>query len=241
METNLFKVLFYLIFAIASNCQFINIKKTVTYDEHTFMEGLSQECIEEQNNSEHNECLNLITVDNYKQMCSSYKTEKCQNFYKNPLDYFPKCKDVPKIKEIYQPIIMENLKLSYELECQIDEEGNLCPMALSLILQNGGYEVLEDTCKSKICSDSAIKVLKNINLDQFSALENLSSTNGSFSYNEITSMKKVANFLESDECKYKQVKNTNNSKQDTSNASYVKINKSLLISLILLLLLKKIY
>ncbi|ORX70384.1 hypothetical protein BCR32DRAFT_285960 [Anaeromyces robustus] len=65
--------------------------------------------------------------------------------------------------------------------------------------------------KSNVCRESAIKIFGKINMDQLSALENLSSTSGSFSYNEITSMKKMGQFFESDECKAKLV---------TSNANY---------------------
>jgi len=61
---------------------------------------------------------------------------------------------------------METVKLSFELKCQTDEEGNLCPFALSAILKGDGSTVLDDTCKSKICTDSTIKVYQSVNLEQ---------------------------------------------------------------------------
>jgi hypothetical protein len=128
---------------------------------------------------------------------------------------------------------METVKLSFELKCQTDEEGNLCPFALSAILKGDGSTVLDDTCKSKICTDSTIKVYQSVNLEQISAYENLSSTSGRYSYDEINSFKRLVKMLESDECRSQHVTNVSNV---TSNASYININSSLLIFLILLLL-----
>ncbi|ORX87220.1 hypothetical protein BCR32DRAFT_274683 [Anaeromyces robustus] len=54
----------------------VNIKRNILYDENTFMEGLSEECLEEQQ------------LNNVKKL------------YNNPLDYdyFSVCKDDPTIK-----------------------------------------------------------------------------------------------------------------------------------------------
>ncbi|ORX77896.1 hypothetical protein BCR32DRAFT_282767 [Anaeromyces robustus] len=86
------------------------------------MEGLSEECLEEQLNTEYN--------------------------------YFPVCKDDPIIKEMYQSVLMETLKLFYELECQTDENGDLCPIALSTIFNNYSPDVLvlDDTFYDEITS-----------------------------------------------------------------------------------------
>jgi len=219
---------FCLIIVISSYAHFINIKRNISYDENAFWEGISKECIEEQNNTEYNECMTKMNITNYKRICSNYKTEKCQKFYNNPLDYFPVCKNEPKIQELYQPALLEGLKLAYQLECQLDEEGNLCPMALSSILNDSGFDVLDDTCKSKSCTDSAIKVYKGFSLDQISKYEDLSMTNGSFSYNEIASIKKLVETLESNECRSQHV---------TSNANYIQTNTSFVISLVILLIL----
>jgi len=234
METKFFNLFFCLVFVISSyTAHTVNIKRGLSYDENAFLEGLSNECVEEQNNSGYDECLEKITTSNYKQVCSTLKTEKCQKFYTNPLDYFPICKNEPQFVELFQPAIMETVKLSFELKCQTDEEGNLCPFALSAILKGDGSTVLDDTCKSKICTDSTIKVYQSVNLEQISAYENLSSTSGRYSYDEINSFKRLVKMLESDECRSQHVTNVSNV---TSNASYININSSLLIFLILLLL-----
>jgi len=223
-----FNFYFCLIIAISSYAHNINIKRNISLDEDALWEGISKECDEELENTEYSECMTKVTLNNYKQFCPAIKTEKCQKFYENPMNYLPACKNEPKIEELFQSTFMEMSKISYELECALDENGDLCPIAMAMILKDSGNEILEDTCKSKACTDTAIKVYKGFTVDNLSNLQELSFTGGSFSYNEITSMSKLVKALESDKCKSQHVK---------SNASNIKTNTSLLFSLLLLLLL----
>eukprot|EP00833_Pecoramyces_ruminatium_P010977 jgi/Orpsp1_1/1185009/evm.model.c7180000091935.1 len=141
-----------------------------------------------------------VTLKNYKETCLSFKSEKCQNFYKDPLKYFPICGDNPEIKQQYHPILLETAQLLYELKCQTDEKGELCPTALSSILHgNNNIFVLDDTCKSKICTESAIKIYKSFDKQLFSNLDILSATNETYSYSDLTKYKKIIKILESDE------------------------------------------
>ncbi|ORX64897.1 hypothetical protein BCR32DRAFT_286774, partial [Anaeromyces robustus] len=142
--------------------------------------------LKNQNSEISNNCI-AITLSNYKEKCASIKSELCQTFYNdpNPLKYYPICSQFPQYKEYLQPSIINFFKQSFELECLTDENDNLCPYSLSKITKGDHSGVLEDNCKSKKCTESTIKSLKNINIDQFAAYENLSFTSGSFSYENI--------------------------------------------------------
>jgi len=52
------------------------------------------------------------------------------------------------------------LKTSFEISCQTDENGDLCPLALMTIRQEAAPEALDDTCNSKVCTESAINSYK---------------------------------------------------------------------------------
>ncbi|ORX63472.1 hypothetical protein BCR32DRAFT_251565 [Anaeromyces robustus] len=222
------KLFFCLIIFMSSNLAYsLNIKRNISFEEDKFFEGLSKECSEEQDNSEYNECMEEITGENYKQVCSTFNSEKCQKFFNNPLDYFPICKDDPKIKEYYQPSIMNYFTIHYGLICLTDENDNLCPFGLAVITKSGANEFVEDTCKSEKCTHSTIELCKKVTTDNLLSVESSSLTNGSYTYDELNSYKNVIKKLESDECRTQHV---------TSNANTIK-NNSLLISLLLLLLL----
>jgi len=220
---------FYLIIVSSCNVYSINVKRGVTFNEDLFNEGLSEACIEELNNSEYTECMDEVTKTNFKQLCSSFKSEKCQNFYNNPLNYLPNCKNEPTIKEYYQPINIEYMTIIKELTCLTDEEDNLCPLGIFVISEDYDYDFIKDTCKSKICADSFIKVAKKIKIDHLLTYENLSFTEGAFNYHELNSYNNVVKKLESDDCRFLQ----NTSLQITSDADTIKKSSVILILSIL--------
>ncbi|KAG4083333.1 beta and beta-prime subunits of DNA dependent RNA-polymerase [Neocallimastix lanati (nom. inval.)] len=74
---------------------------------------------------------------------------------------------------MFQPSLIKSLKLSYQMSCQTDENGNLCPFALTSIRREGNSNILNDTCKSKLCTESAFNIYKNYDLDQMAAYEKL--------------------------------------------------------------------
>ncbi|KAL6613218.1 hypothetical protein U3516DRAFT_750818 [Neocallimastix sp. 'constans'] len=59
------------------------------------------------------------------------------------------------------------------MSCQTDENGNLCPFALTSIRREGNSNILNDTCKSKLCKESVFNIYKNYDLDQMAAYEKL--------------------------------------------------------------------
>jgi len=227
-----FSVIFAGFFASSCYANSINIpnllKRGVNFDPSAFSNSLSKECIEEQTNSEFNECLTTININNYKQICNNIKTEKCQKFLDNPLEFFPICKQSPEFAELFQPTLVKTLKTAFEVSCQTDENGDLCPLALMTIRQEAAPEALDDTCKSKVCTESAINSYKKIDIDQMASYENLSTTGGSYSYQELNSIKKILSKLESNECKAQYESNS------SSITTSTKLGTSLLIAVLLL-------
>lgn len=207
------------------------IKRSVTFDEEAFINNLSEECINELDNSEYNnECMPEFTISNYKQVCQQIKSEKCQKFYNDPdkSKYYPICSKIPQYNEIFNPLVFKSAVQGLQLKCQFDENGELCPFSLYSITKTGADEVLDDTCKSNKCTEELLEVYKDTNIDQLAALESSSFSTGNFSYEELSVNKYIITALKSEKCQ---------SQHATSNASHTKTNTSLLISLLLLLLL----
>jgi len=234
MNTNIFYIT--LLIFIITNVKSTNIskllKRNVEFDEEALNNSLSEECLEEDQNSEYSVCISPITLNNYKQNCPIINSKKCQTFYNdsNPTKYFPICSKNPQYNEILQPNIIKSIKQNFEINCLTDENNNLCPYSLYLIVKGDNSGVLDDNCKSKKCTESIIKILKETNIDQLAAYENLSSTSGTFSYESLTSTNSLISKMESDKCKSSHI--TSN----TSGAIVNNTNPILLISLFLFII-----
>ncbi|ORX41569.1 hypothetical protein BCR36DRAFT_375194 [Piromyces finnis] len=197
-----FSVLIY-----ANSINFLKLlKRDVAFDGDTFKNSISEECLNEYKNSEYNECLPTITLDNFKGECLKIQNEKCQKFYEDPLKYYPICGNFPAFKELYQPNMIKSLLQGYDIYCQTNENGDLCPFS--------------------------INVYKEISKDQYTAYENSSFTSGNYSDQDLNELNHIISTLESEQCKSSHVSNDN----ETSDSISIKINNILLISLSLLLL-----
>jgi len=145
-----------------------------------------------------------------------------------------------------QPNVMQSLSKTYTQICSMDEEGDLCPFAKAILigLKNGNsnlddetsIQIINDTCKSKACTESTIEFYKVYNTDLFNSLEDLSYTEGSYTYKEMSAPKELIELLESKECQSKQVMKApanvkTDDNDDESNAITNKINVILLVSL----------
>jgi len=201
-----FTLLLILIAAVSSYASSINfsklIKRNISFDEESFLNSLSKECREEYENSEYyKDCESSLTLTNYKKVCSDIKSEKCHNYFNDPLKYYPSCKGNSAFEEMYQPLMVKTQIQYYELTCQTDENGDLCPFSLSLITKQSGSGVLQEQCKSKKCTESLHEIVKDFKVEQFGAAEEQSFSTGSFSFDELNVMKDIASILESAECK----------------------------------------
>ena len=83
------------------------LKRYVTFAKEAFENSLNEECRNEYKNLEYNKCMPTIDLSNYKNACLDIQSDEYQAFYKNPLRYYPICKDIPDFSEMYQPIIMK--------------------------------------------------------------------------------------------------------------------------------------
>jgi len=91
--------------------------------------------------------------NNYKEICPPIKTENCQNVYKDPKSFLPSCDDISSYEDF-------NYINNVNLLCQLDENKELCPLVKSFY-NNESYSD-RDTCNSKICTDSMIAFLENL-------------------------------------------------------------------------------
>ncbi|OUM57879.1 hypothetical protein PIROE2DRAFT_16991 [Piromyces sp. E2] len=226
-------VLINFIFSYVNCTNFSDVlKNEINIDTEKLNGSLSNECIEEEKNSEYKICTPEINLSNYKQSCTNIKSEKCQKFYSEPdiSKYYPICSKNPLYNEYLQPIMMKTIKQQLEIICLTDENGDICPFPLAVIQQNGSKLTIRDNCKSKKCTESLIENYKNWNIDQYAAYENLTTSNEKFSYNQLNSIKYFIELLESDECKSLQ-------QQYNNGSIHVNINNILLIILSLVLLL----
>lgn len=184
------------------------LRRDVSVNQETLLSNFSEECAEEDKNSEYSiECMSPVTINNWKQTCSNIYSEKCQKFYidEDKTKYYPICSKIPQFNELFKPLVFKNIVQKLELNCQTDENNELCPFSIYGITQTGGDKALDDTCKSKKCTEELLNIYKNVSMDQLAAYENLSYTNGSLSYEELSVAKRLVSELESEECKSKHV------------------------------------
>ncbi|OUM65091.1 hypothetical protein PIROE2DRAFT_60259 [Piromyces sp. E2] len=105
---------------------------------------------------EYNDCLN---ENDLKGLCSS----KCKKLFDDPAKALSKCGDQVKIIESG----MEILKNTYNVICATDGGGNACPFTQSIINNEDNIsskdteKIIEDTCKSKLCTDALVEYFKS--------------------------------------------------------------------------------
>eukprot|EP00833_Pecoramyces_ruminatium_P014307 jgi/Orpsp1_1/1188339/evm.model.d7180000063985.1 len=121
--------------AISYNVNARVIKRQVQLDVNETNINVTPECQNELSmSSEYIDCYTpTLTKDNYKELCSTLMSEKCQKFYNNPMSYLPNCSTSLQIVELLSDAMMKTTISSVKLICQTDESGNLCPMAESLL------------------------------------------------------------------------------------------------------------
>jgi len=185
------------------------------------------DCQNELDNSvEYQECFKpTITSENYKTLCNTLTSNKCQQFYLFPMSYLPKCTHNLEVVELLSPSMMSNTISSVKLICQTDEQGNLCPIAEDLLENQSIKEKsIKKSCRSKNCINSAIEMYSSLqrNLDN---LENLSITTGINDNKSENNIITIMDYLKSEKCQNYE-----------SSAFSLKVGASLLITLGLLFL-----
>jgi len=88
------------------------------------------------------------------------------------------------------------------MQCLTDENQELCPVALYEIQSKSIFsDPLYDNCSSKQCTDNLIEIYKEVDMDQYAALENISTSSTKFSYGTLNSIKNSISYINSDKCK----------------------------------------
>ncbi|OUM57776.1 hypothetical protein PIROE2DRAFT_17127 [Piromyces sp. E2] len=205
-----------------------------TSDNNTNNFNVSQACLEEDLHSEYsNECMSTqVNINNYKEKCSTFKSEKCQAFYNDPnlSKYYPICTQDEQSKKIFNPVFFQGLFKNVQSKCYTNEsDEELCPLSLFRITQPNtpipSY-VVDDTCKSKKCTYLFIDYL-NQKIKESTIFEDF------YSPDKIDFFKQVVSQLESSECKSMHVTTSN----VTSNAVTIIKGNTILLSLLLFLFL----
>jgi len=84
----------------------------------------------------------------------------------------------------------------------MDENNELCPLALCDIQGRGLFsDPIYDNCSSKQCTDELIEIYKELNMDQYAALESISTSSTKFSYGTLSSIKDSIAYVNSEKCK----------------------------------------
>ncbi|ORX42667.1 hypothetical protein BCR36DRAFT_587106 [Piromyces finnis] len=206
------------------------LKRKVSYDHESWFNALTEECKIEYETNEYNKCIPSINLKNYKESCSTIRTEECHNYYKDPLKYHPKCKGIPEFDEVYQPDMIKTVVESLDIYCQTDENDEICPFSLQIMRKSSLDYVLDSQCKSEKCTKSFYNIFRNMKKDQYASYESKTFTSGSYSAEEMAHVDFIISYLESDECK--SLYDKSNVK---SNAIILHSNTILFISLSLLL------
>jgi len=179
-------------------------KREVTMDESAFQD-VSEAC----NNDleKYEPCLQIPTDPN-SEICQQITSDECKNFFSNAQSLVPSCKDYPQVLEIISPKVLEGASLTYGLICAKDETGKPCPLAddfANSILANKSSltgaqakNELMATCSSNACRTVTYDALQKLTSTTVGAVEDLSTTSGSFNMNNAQSL---LDFLNSNECK----------------------------------------
>jgi len=159
-------------------------------------------------------------LESPEEYCSLYKIEKCHNFYNNLMSNATKCRilDEGKTEEFEK-----GLKF-LEIICVTDENNKTCPL-LTEAGQKNKTEAVNNTCKSKICTETFLKFAEIVY-----GAENISSIKGQvfdkdYVYDESDREGSIAlAFLQSDYCAAQQVGATNTNTANTANTTNVTNN-----------------
>ena len=129
-----------------------------------------------------------ITFSNLESICSAYKSEKCQTFFNSSISSIPACSgEVKDVVNSVEKSIKLHVASVIDLKCAKDENGNICPIS-NYVIQNGDIpsdpsdpnwqQAVQDTCKSKACSEAFINYTNTTNNNNNSNDVNQTIVNG---------------------------------------------------------------
>ncbi|OUM57112.1 hypothetical protein PIROE2DRAFT_18005 [Piromyces sp. E2] len=179
-------------------------------------------------------CINPNSnAGNIEDFCSNYNTPECQQVANKD---FSGC-------ELYKSVPGMELGLT-RLVCAQDENGKLCPTSEAQqkkLAKNINENMINDTCKSKICSEQIILGLKEVkNSSNDPVVMNIYSEE---SKEEMKNFDRYIAILSEEKCigsktvenKTMENKNSESKSNESSGATHIKIGSALLISFVALL------
>jgi len=196
-----------------------------------------------------------ISRDN---LCASFSTERCQNFFKFGISGIEQCNGIPDIVEQSANLSIEELSL-FDIElCSKNELEQYCPLS-EYSLSDEEYdflasaklfdEAINKTCFSKKCLDRTIeyyekyiefqekvnKIKENFNSNSINEKRNFDSSR----INETNEDSFVLEYLKSNECssqiKIETENQSENLNKASSDATTIKYSNMIFVSLGLLL------
>ncbi|OUM60482.1 hypothetical protein PIROE2DRAFT_13756 [Piromyces sp. E2] len=149
--------------------------------------SLSESCKQDFNNPDFLECYDQqVTMENYKEVCATFNTEKCQKIFDDPFTVLPNCKDQEILTEVHlSKLFVEYNKRMGNYICTYDENGEICPTSKQSVSRQLVNEyTIAEACKSKRCSESALDFYGFIadNIEEFSEMGGIVGDPRVFSY-----------------------------------------------------------
>jgi len=100
------------------------------------------------------------------QACTDSLSEKCQNFFKNPLQYISECKNISEQEKIYLEDFVSERHADNNLYCHKKSDGQYCPFGDVLITdkvlsEDDFKNAINATCQSNECISLTIESIKN--------------------------------------------------------------------------------
>lgn len=151
------------------------------------------------------ECLygsNKFTSKNIDKICNTFNSEKCQSFFKNPMNSVPACKTIPKEFQNNYKSLFDISKFSMNFFCQKDESNQICPMVKLELSGNKSEKKImksvKETCKYTECTETALNLYTTLNKAINYEEDILNEDSEAMENNKIIT--NILNILQSDEC-----------------------------------------
>jgi len=183
-----------------------------------FLSLLTEECRGEVENSDiYKQCnSNAMDMSNYEEICKSFNSKQCEDYYKDPLSFVPKCTNDEFFNLSISSFKGKDVTKNYY--CLVVDDNKVCPVAeASLNGEAVSEKLLEETCKSKACIEGLIKMFED-SIESAEEYTKLLQMTKEGTFYDAGATKKVlgqyVEFLKSEEC-------TSQAKDDLATAKYI--------------------
>jgi len=142
-------------------------------DPSSFNMGINEQC--DKALEQYKECLegnSEIDVNNKDNVCNTFNSEKCQQFFNDDIKNIQGCENLNEIASRVLNFYKKGNTVSLKMQCAKDENGKYCPLAnlspklMSIEDDNKNddkefktiyAEAVSETCKSRSCINAALE------------------------------------------------------------------------------------